>query len=136
MDNLIVRRITMKKLLVLLISLFLSMIFISGGYGYWQKKIIIRGSINVVKPPMPPKPKIKTEYKNDDKKEEKDKIEETVVEDSQNQAVEIRRNGEIQIINEVESEIKEENAEENSKNSNATAEDINSDSKVKETNSN
>jgi hypothetical protein len=38
------------KILILFVSLLCSMLVISGGYGYWQKDLTIKGNITVVKP--------------------------------------------------------------------------------------
>lgn len=38
------------KISFLLVSLLCAIIFVSGGYGYWQKELTIEGNITVVEP--------------------------------------------------------------------------------------
>jgi len=38
------------KIYFILVSLLCAIIFVSGGYGYWQKDLTIEGNITVVKP--------------------------------------------------------------------------------------
>jgi hypothetical protein len=42
-----------KRTIIVVISLISAFILMSGGYGYWQKPLIITGKIKVVEPPPP-----------------------------------------------------------------------------------
>jgi len=43
-----------KLLLIILTSIIIGCVLMSGGYGLWEKKLTIRGSLKVVAPPPPP----------------------------------------------------------------------------------
>jgi hypothetical protein len=43
-----------KRAIVIIISFISAFVLMSGGYGYWQKPLIITGKIKVLEPPLPP----------------------------------------------------------------------------------
>lgn len=43
----------MRKTIIIIISLISAFVLMSGGYGSWQKPLIITGKIKVVEPPPP-----------------------------------------------------------------------------------
>lgn len=43
-----------KRTIVIIISLISAFVLMSGGYGFWQKPLIITGNIKVLEPPPPP----------------------------------------------------------------------------------
>jgi len=45
-----------KRLILILTSIMIGCALMSGGYGQWEKKLMIRGSLTVVAPPPPPTP--------------------------------------------------------------------------------